>query len=123
MNPIDPAGICAVLLLVQHHFYLVVAAHALVIECLVITLREAFYNQLLALFVSAYLVLVCSFVVADHLTDLRNDFPTVSLVALSAVVVWGSLFLHTLGAHDITDSVVLVDLHYLCLLLECSVGS
>ena len=63
-------------------------------------------------------MLVSSLVVADHLVNLRNDLAT---VAIALVVV---LLLHTLRAR-IANHVVhvglLVDLHYLSLLLLQSV--
>lgn len=90
------------------------------VVCLVVIMREVLNNQLLALFVSTDLVLIGALVVADHLVHLRNHLPAVRLVPRLGGVVALSLLLRS---HDVVHTLVLVNLHYLSLLLQGCVRS
>lgn len=82
---------------------------------LIIVLREILDDELFAVPVSTDLVLVRPLVMAHHLVDLRDDLSAVRLVACLRGIV--ALRLLLLLAHDVADSLMLVNLHYLGLLL------
>jgi len=119
LDATDPTTVGAVLLLVEHDLDLLVGGHALIVG-LVVVLGKALNDQLLAVPVSTDLVLVCALVVSEHLVYLGNDFAAVHLVVVAATLLQG---LAILSPHDVAHRLLLlVDLHYLRLLLQGRVG-
>lgn len=98
---------------------MVAATVSLVVSLVVVS--EALDHELLAVPISTDLVLVCSFVVRNDLVYLGYDFATVVLIVLEVRL----LLLHALVArasHNVIHVRLLIDLHYLGLLLHGGVG-